>query len=219
MKILCINFKGGVGKSTTAVHITGVMSGIGNTLLVDGDRQVNSYSFFLRGDLPQTDKVVEISNSLSVITLNSLSPTSRHALSQRISKIGKLKFEHLVFDTTPDAFSAAQIISEIEPDIILVPVKYGDEGGLIQLRHVFNSIQALIATGLNPVVKIVPIGIDEGSIIPFLPAVTFSFSFTDLIPADPLVFGMAMFRDFEYIWTYAGYEYLYDVYYNMIFGK
>jgi chromosome partitioning protein len=217
MKILCINFKGGVGKSTTAIHVAGVLSLSGNTLVVDGDRQVNSYVFFY-GDLPQSDQVVEIHDSLSVVTLNALNPASRHAFSERISKIGKLKFDNFVFDTTPDAFTAAQIISEIEPDLIFIPVKYDDQGGLLQLLHVFNSINSLLAMGINPEVKIVPIGIDPDAISPHLPDVNFNFSFTDVIPAAPELFGNAVFKDRRFVWNYLDCGYLYSIYSNAIFN-
>ena len=216
MKILCINFKGGVGKSTTTIHVAGVLSSLGNTLVVDGDRQVNSYVFFY-GDLPKSDSVVEVNNSLSLITLNSLKPSSRHALSERISKIGKLDFQNFVFDTTPDAFTAAQVISEIEPDLILIPVMYDDQGGLYQLYHVFKSIDSLLALGINPGVKVVPIGIDQNMITQYLPSVDFEYSFSEIIPAEPKLFGDAVFKDRSFVWNYPNFEYLYDIYRDMIF--
>ena len=53
MKIITVTgFKGGVGKSTTAIHIAGYFSGHGQTLLVDGDPNHTAVSWANRGHLP-----------------------------------------------------------------------------------------------------------------------------------------------------------------------
>ena len=53
MKIITVTgFKGGVGKSTTAIHVAGYFSGFGQTLLVDGDPNHTAVSWANRGHLP-----------------------------------------------------------------------------------------------------------------------------------------------------------------------
>lgn len=49
MKITVANFKGGVGKTTTAVHLAGYLSSKGSTLLVDGDQNQSSLEWSGRG--------------------------------------------------------------------------------------------------------------------------------------------------------------------------
>lgn len=41
----CVNTKGGVGKTTTAVHLAVMLSKIGKTLLIDGDPQASAASW------------------------------------------------------------------------------------------------------------------------------------------------------------------------------
>jgi cellulose biosynthesis protein BcsQ len=45
MIFACVNTKGGVGKTTTAVHLAVMLSRQGKTLLIDGDTQASAASW------------------------------------------------------------------------------------------------------------------------------------------------------------------------------
>lgn len=212
MKTLCIHFKGGVGKSTTAVHIAGVMQTEGKTLLIDGDRQVTSYKFFNEGQAPADFEILDINSEFSIVPLYLAEPTVGHNLSARIRKILKTPFSHLVVDTTPDPFVANQIISELEPDLVLIPVKHDDPGGHTELKPLLETIDRMRVFGIAPRVKIVPLGGSAETITPYTAGVTLDFEVTETVPMNHALFGEAVFKDFSYAWNFPGQESLYALY-------
>ncbi len=53
MQIITVTgYKGGVGKSTTAIHIATYFSDVGKTILVDGDPNRTAVNWSERGNLP-----------------------------------------------------------------------------------------------------------------------------------------------------------------------
>ncbi|MEM9980018.1 MAG: ParA family protein, partial [Cyanobacteria bacterium P01_D01_bin.2] len=52
MIITVASFKGGVGKTTTAIHLAAFFQGKGKTLLIDADPNCSALGWASRGELP-----------------------------------------------------------------------------------------------------------------------------------------------------------------------
>ena len=52
MLVTCTSAKGGVGKTTSAVHIAAILAGDRPTLLIDGDPNHSAMKWAQRGELP-----------------------------------------------------------------------------------------------------------------------------------------------------------------------
>jgi chromosome partitioning protein len=52
MRLLVVSLKGGVGKTTTAVHLAAFLSTKGSTLLIDADPAGGSLTWAARGEMP-----------------------------------------------------------------------------------------------------------------------------------------------------------------------
>jgi len=75
MLITCASAKGGVGKTTTSIHIAALLAANDSTLLIDGDPNHSALKWAQRGQLP-----------FKVVDLMSAPKHTRN-------------FEHIVFDT------------------------------------------------------------------------------------------------------------------------
>ena len=218
MKIVCTHFKGGVGKSTTAIHVVGALMAFNrHVLLIDGDRQTTSYEFFNEGQKPQSYEPLQIDEQLSITPLYEAKPVNGVHLGERLNKLKKHCQDCLVVDTTPDSHLVNQMIDEINPDVIIIPVKHDDLGGHKQLTGLLHNIGVLAAIGITPKVIILPIGGDRSSIEPYLPSNTdLLLEFAQTIPFNSELVGKAVFEESQFIWEYQAGEIYYSLYTKLI---
>jgi len=72
------------------------------------------------------------------------------------------------------------------------------------------------SAGINPAVKIVPIGIQVEVVKEFLKNFELDVGITQPVPANPDLFGQAIFRDRQFAWNYAGHEPLFLIYQDAV---
>lgn len=148
MKVVSISgFKGGVGKSVTAVHLATFFSEIGPTLLIDGDPNGSAIMWAEQGKLPF--KVVDQKGSMKAIGGNDFiicdSPARPDSRDLKELKNGS---DLLILPTIPDPISLQPMLqtaailagSKYRALIAINPPKPNRDGELMQLELIEAGI-------------------------------------------------------------------------------
>lgn len=113
MLITVAGFKGGVGKTTTAVHLACYFSRYGETLLVDGDPNRSATGWSKRGSFPF--KVVDLMQAALY------SPKYEHIVIDTAARPDQNELEALadgcnllVLPTTPDALAIDALLQTVD---------------------------------------------------------------------------------------------------------
>ena len=113
MIITVASFKGGVGKTTTAIHLAAFLQGQGETLLVDADPNRSALGWASRGELPfqvmdewEAGKNVDLSGNVVIDTQARPTPEDLSALARTC--------DLLVLPTTPDILALDALVLTIE---------------------------------------------------------------------------------------------------------
>ncbi len=210
MIILCTHNSGGVGKTTLAIHITGVLKSkfpLSKTLLIDCDDQADSWEFYTR---------IRPTNVLQLLSLDNLSVLYNEDRRRIESVVDLEEYDYIVIDVRSPRKDTIRIIINDDPDLILVPINPSQKskaaGNLDRTLGMISILEYKL--GFSPEVIIVPLGVSQDVISDKL----------QKIPNQPKVCRMAppirylqdemqiaIYEERKYIWEYEGCE---DVYFE-----
>lgn len=219
MKVLCVHHKGGVGKTTTAIHITGVFLGSGyRVLLIDGDSQADSFKFFSEGAAPKPggERLTTQEDMLTVVSeRDNRNPTR---LAKSIGKLASDKsFEHTVVDIATDLPNISNILFEVKPDLVLLGVKRDDIGSFVHLNDMLLALeQARPVIGSPICVKVVPIGVEKSEFQEYIDDRFSNYEVLEPVNWVPMEAGKAVFLNYDYLWSEAGCEHLWQYYKQVV---
>ena len=113
MIITVASFKGGVGKTTTAIHLAAFLQGQGKTLLVDADPNRSALGWASRGELPfevmdEWEAGQAVSSSVNVVI-----DTQARPIAEDLSALAAT-CDLLVLPTTPDILALDALVLTIE---------------------------------------------------------------------------------------------------------
>lgn len=215
MKVLCVHHKGGVGKTTTAIHVTGVLlENASRVLLIDGDSQADSFRFFSEGSAPKpgSQRFTTQKGLLTVVSERDNRNPSR--LAGTLGKLANDKlFEHTVIDIATDLPNISTILFEIQPDLVLVGVKRDDIGSFVHLNDMLLAVdqaRPIVSSSLR--LKVIPIGVKESDFKEYINSRFLDYEVLEPVDWLPVQAGKAVFINYEYLWSEPGYEHLWQYY-------
>ncbi|MGL6138095.1 MAG: ParA family protein [Planktothrix sp.] len=215
MIILCTHNNGGVGKTTLAVHVTGVLLlkfPLMRTLLLDCDEEHHAWEFYA-GTKPEKDLEKLSTGNLSLIY-------NKHR--STISNIVDLEsYDHIVVDTRGAREDTIRSIINDDPDMILIPVNASQRiKALGNLDRILGMVSQLERnSGFSPQVIIVPLGVSEDIIknkLEYISRLPHKCKIAKEIRYLQDEMQKALYEDKRYIWNSESCQDLYEDFCSII---
>ena len=162
--ILCNYIKGGAGKTTLAVHITGILleRTVGQILLMDCDSRPDSWKFFI-GSRPAK-------NQTRLTPVNGLDlwwnpPKLKGSRFKPIVKKDYETYDYVVIDTDSPPEEALTLLSDTRPDLFLIPIAESQSHAIEDISPFLNDLEREVkferdsGTDYSPIVKVAPLGL------------------------------------------------------------
>lgn len=125
-------------------------------------------------------------------------------------------FAHTVIDISTDLPNISTILFEVIPDLILIGVKRDDVGSFVHLNDMLLALeQARLVIGSQRV-KVVPIGVQQSDFQEFVDSRFDGYEVLEPVDWIPMKAGRAVFINYEYLWSEAGCEHLWDYYLKVV---
>jgi len=166
MKTIAVgNFKGGVGKTTTAGHLGYLLSNQGKTCFIDGDPQGNLTSWYLtekykyelsdvlRGDITVDKALVNIKDNLYILPTRNQEGTLRNYAAVKINdepfifrdladELQSLKFNYIVMDLSPGLNRLeTALLTAADEVIIPITLESFSVDGLTSFLYEFEKLK------------------------------------------------------------------------------
>jgi len=113
MIVTVASFKGGVGKTTSAVHLAGYLHGKGATCLIDGDQNRSATAWSRRGSLPfpvaDEKQTARIARQYEHLVIDTAARPSDEELRDLVEGC-----DLLVIPTTPDALALDALMLTVD---------------------------------------------------------------------------------------------------------
>lgn len=198
--ILCTHNCGGVGKTTLATHITGILaSRIGKTLLIDCDDQADSWQFFAKNP-PSKDKIFyQVSDDLTIY---------ENKAKDKITQTRLKRYDNIILDIDSPLANTVQLIVNNPPNVIFIPVNVSQQHKALHSLDKLLSVVTKLAKKANAFkiqVVIVPLGIERDIVLERLQTIEEKPQNCHVAPAMKEVqaeMSLAVYEDRKYLWEY-----------------
>lgn len=214
MKIVIAQHKGGVGKTTLATHVTGILADEGDekVLLIDCDSQGDSFKFITSYPPNSRNELATGKDDVDVIW-----NPQREGLAKRGAYN---EYDHVVVDIDTRITNSLQVISELSPDAILIPV----DNQRLSVQHAKETASLIAeAEGIMSypaAVKVIQMGSshDLSSTFDDVKDLPKSLNTNNKLPFLQKEFDDAL-NEGEYIWEDNTYEDIQGNVEEIIYGK